>query len=321
MKHEAHDKQRANRSDPVLGNAEYGTDKEDGEITACQPFRQPRRDQFQYANPDQRSEFHLMNNYQQDTIQHTIQQNDLIEQKDQIQQNGQAMREQIYTSACVKGLEFVYYEPTIVMRSERQWEAISNGVYNGGLKQAGAAINYRVSLDYASNDPEQDFACMLQQRGLDPEQTVGFMTAAKLSHAAISELLHHDFAMAVLATAGTSNATRAGSLREMYRGYHAGTINLFLWLDTRMSHAAMVNAIMTATEAKSAALADLAVVERANGLIATGTSTDAIFLAVSQNTAYAAEHQYAGTATELGCKLAQLVYAAVHMAVQTQQEQ
>lgn len=315
MKRETDDKQFAGDKASGFENTDDGAYRESGDISTCQPFRQPRHDQLRGSSLDQLSVFESMNKYQQSTVQQTIQQKGMIEQ------NGQVLSQQIYTSASVAGLEFVYCEPAIIMRSDRQWETISSGVYNGGLKHAEAAVNYRVSLDYASNDPEQDFVDMMQQRGLESEQTVGFMTAAKLSHAAIGELVHHDFTMAVLATAGTSNATRAGSPREMYRGYHAGTINLFIWLDTRMSQAAMVNAIMTATEAKSAALADLAVVERANGLIATGTSTDAIFLAVSQNAAYAAEHQYAGTATELGCKLAQLVYAAVHMAVQTQQEQ
>lgn len=226
-----------------------------------------------------------------------------------------------YKPANLGQLEIVYDESTIVMRSSRQWQALSNGVVNGGLEHVAAAVNYRVSLDYESDAPQHDFCELLRHQNLQQQYTAGFMTAAKLSHAAIGELAHDDFAMLVLATAGTSNAARAGMPRESYRGYHSGTINIFIWVDGRMSKAALVNTIITATEAKSAALADLAVVERANGLIATGTSTDAVFLAVSQDERYPALHQYAGTATELGCQLAQLVYAAVHMAVRTQQEQ
>jgi adenosylcobinamide hydrolase len=225
-----------------------------------------------------------------------------------------------YASSCIAGLNIRYDEPIIMMESNKLWTMMSNGVYNGGLHQATAAVNYRVSLQYDSNDPQADMVHLLDQRGLQAHHTIGFMTAAKLSHAAIGEARQEDFSLFVLATAGTSNATRAGSWRESYRGYHAGTINIFIWLDGRMSESAMVNAIMTATEAKSAALADLAIVEATNGLVATGTSTDALLLAVSQDDAYAALHQYAGTATELGSQLAQLVYATVHMAVRTQRE-
>jgi len=239
---------------------------------------------------------------------------------DELEAAGANVSSLCYQSSCIDGLRIEYIEPTIIMESDRSWTMMSNGVLNGGLHQGNAAVNYRVSLQYESSDPQHDMVQLLQQKGLQPDHCIGFMTAAKLSHAAISELAWEDFSIVVLATAGTSNAARAGLPRESYKGYHAGTINIFIWINARMSDAAMVNAIMTATEAKSAALADLAVKEAANGLIATGTSTDALLLAVSQDVAYAAEHQYAGTATELGSQLAQLVYTTVHLAVRTQRE-
>src|SRR5690606_16266673 len=125
---------------------------------------------------------------------------------------------------------------------------------NAGRSSIMSAVNYRVSLDYESNQPWEDFIQSLrhidsQQGKLLAQHTAGFMTAAKLTHAAIAEYTQQDFAMLVLATAGTSNAVRAGVSRPTYRGYHAGTINIFLWIDARMSEAAIVNAIMTATEA------------------------------------------------------------------------
>lgn len=230
-----------------------------------------------------------------------------------------------YRSNTIAGLTIELHEPALLMYSNRQWQAISNAVHNGGQSAIQAAVNYRVSLDFSSDSPQDDLLRLLYdvtsaKDGLDHKCTAGFMTAAKLTHATVGELSQQDFSMFVLATAGTSNAVRAGSRRQTYPGYHAGTINIFIWLDARMSQAAIVNAIITATEAKSAALADLAVVEQANGLIATGTSTDAIFVAVSQHSAFPVEHQYAGAATELGCKLGELVYAVVHQAVRTQQE-
>lgn len=80
----------------------------------------------------------------------------------------------------------------------------------------------------------------------------------------------------------------------------------------------LINALMTATEAKAAALQDYGLRDSDNGLIATGTSTDAIILGVSGSSAYGAIHEYAGTATELGAAIGRLVYDTVYESVTTQ---
>ncbi|MNN81267.1 Adenosylcobinamide amidohydrolase [compost metagenome] len=110
----------------------------------------------------------------------------------------------------------------------------------------------------------------------------------------------------------------------MLKAYRPGTINIMLGIDGLLTPAAMVNAVMTAAEAKAAALADLGITDPENGLIATGTTTDAVVLAVSGSRRYGAEHVYAGTATDLGGAIGRLVYAAVTgslQSVKTVQEQ
>ncbi len=83
----------------------------------------------------------------------------------------------------------------------------------------------------------------------------------------------------------------------------------------------MVNALMTAVEAKAAALQDVGLRDPDNGLIATGTTTDAIVLGVSGNSAYGAVHEYAGTATTVGAAIGKLVYDTAYEAVVTQGEE
>lgn len=224
-----------------------------------------------------------------------------------------------YRSACIQDVDVHYEEPSIIMKSNQLWEVLSNAVHQGGLVKANTAVNVRVPLTYESEEPQHDFMRFLHNRQLSPAHTTGFMTAAKLSHAACCDYAAEDFSLLAIATAGTSNAARAGLERDTYPGYHAGTINLFLWIDGRMSQAAMVNAMMTATEAKCAALADVGVMDSVHDLVATGTTTDAVCLAVSQSARYMHEHAYAGTATTLGCQLARLVYAVIYKAVYTQQ--
>jgi len=226
-----------------------------------------------------------------------------------------------FRASSIHNVEMFYEEPSIIMKSNALWDVMSNAVYAGGCSRASAAVNIRVPLDYSSDAPAFEYVQWLEQTKLSKHDTVGFMTAAKLTHASFCEWSEADFSLLVMATAGTSNAARAGCNRITYAGYHAGTINLFIWIDGRMSQAAMVNAMMTATEAKCAALADLHIIDKETNRIATGTTTDAMFLAVSQASSYANEHLYAGTATTLGCQLARLVYQSIYVAVSTQKEQ
>jgi len=226
----------------------------------------------------------------------------------------------VSSNAC-KGIVYHYAEPFISIDSSFPYQCISNAVWNGGfVASAHYFMNYRVPLSYESNDPFQEYKELITARQYKLEHTVGLMTAAKLSHATIAEYASEKFAMSVIVTAGTSNAARAGVKRDTYAGYHGGTINIFLFIDGKLTQSAMLNAYMTATEAKCAALADLHIVEQSNGLIATGTTTDALVVAVSQQASYENEYLYAGTATDLGCKLAELVYCAIYTCVSTQKQ-
>jgi adenosylcobinamide amidohydrolase len=156
--------------------------------------------------------------------------------------------------------------------------------------------------------------------GFDPESTVGFMTAAKLTHASVIESAGDCFKLFCCTTAGTRNAARAGLSRETYSAYSPGTINTILLVEGAMTEAAMVNAVITATEAKAAALSELGIREQANGELATGTSTDAIAIGASQDASRGAVHAYAGAATTIGCAIGEAVYLSVLESVRTQHE-
>jgi len=83
-----------------------------------------------------------------------------------------------------------------------------------------------------------------------------------------------------LVTAGLSNARRAGDPAEC-RDFGeapqtAGTINTIIITNARLADAAMVEAVLTATEAKTAVLQQLGARSLSSGKLATGTGTDAI---------------------------------------------
>jgi adenosylcobinamide amidohydrolase len=80
----------------------------------------------------------------------------------------------------------------------------------------------------------------------------------------------------------------------------------------------MVNAVITAAEAKAAALQDLGVTDPVSGLAATGTTTDAVVVGVSQSERYRELHAYAGTATSIGDMIGRIVYESVCESVRSQ---
>jgi adenosylcobinamide amidohydrolase len=83
-----------------------------------------------------------------------------------------------------------------------------------------------------------------------------------------------------------------------------GTVNIVVHVPVALSDAALVNAVMTATEAKTQALLEA-------GYPCTGTASDAICVAAPIPRA-GEEEPFAGPRSAWGGRLARAVYAAVH---------
>ncbi|MFD0711422.1 adenosylcobinamide amidohydrolase [Paenibacillus sp. GCM10027626] len=230
-------------------------------------------------------------------------------------------RQSHYESNVWPELSIVYDEERIVAEcGGKPLHSLSSAVYGGGFQSVKRIINWKVPLHYDCSDPIGDFRAMLADCGYEPDSAVGFLTAAKLTHAAFREESGDRFAIVCMSTAGIGNAARSGVARPSFAAYKPGTINTFVLIDGDMTPSAMVNAVITATEAKSAALQDLDVTDTLNGLPATGTTTDAVTVAVSQSGRYGVRHDYAGTATTIGNAIGRLVYDTVYGAVITRDE-
>lgn len=229
---------------------------------------------------------------------------------------------QKYRSDCWAGVEAELSADgeRITISSPVPLRTISNAVHGGGLSEADRFINWKVPLDYYNDNPIEDIERKLAAWSCGSERTNVLMTAAKLTHASVASLEGDRFRLFCLTTAGTRNAARAGSERTVYSAWRPGTINTYLLLDGQLTDSAMVNALMTAVEAKAAALQDIGLRDPDNGRIATGTTTDAVVLGISGSRSYGAVHEYAGTATTIGAAIGQLVYETVYEAASTQHE-
>jgi len=126
---------------------------------------------------------------------------------------------------------------------------------------------------------------------------------------------YKDITVYALVTAGAErNALRTG--KDEGRYYEPGTINLLLLTNMKLTFRAMTRAVITATEAKIAALQDLDVRSFQIGRVhqATGTGTDNII--VVQGTGK--EIDICGEHSKMGELIAGAVYAGVQGALKKQ---
>ncbi|MEC0205318.1 adenosylcobinamide amidohydrolase [Paenibacillus lautus] len=221
---------------------------------------------------------------------------------------------------AVVSLESEQEQPHIRISLPESAASISSAIYGGGFVRLDYIVNRYVDRHYDCSDPVNDMFSFMGAHGYPAESTAGLMTAVKLKYASIREERGEQASILCCTTAGVGNAARAGSSRTTFAAYQPGTINIMLLIDGMMTPACMLNAVLTATEAKAAALHDLGVKDHETGAVATGTTTDAMVLGVSGNTAYGVNHHYAGTATDLGGMIGRLVYESVTESIVSERE-
>lgn len=221
-----------------------------------------------------------------------------------------------YDSAIWPAISLSHQQDHLLIRSEALLETVSSALWGGGFGKADTFVNWKVPLTYSSSDPMEMTRRQIEAWGYHSGTTIGLQTAAELTHASVAEEKGDAFRIVCCTTAGTGNSARAGKVARTFSAYQCGTINTFVLIDGRMLPSAMVNGLLTATEAKAAALQDLQLQARSGG-IATGTTSDALVLAVSQSS-YAEVHGFAGTATTIGDAIARMVYQTVYEAVEKQ---
>lgn len=215
-------------------------------------------------------------------------------------------------------IQLTYTVDSLIICSIAPYLCLSNAVWNGGLVQARSFVNWKVPLDFIDDSPEQAILKKIDSLGLLTTDTIGLMTAAKLTHASVHVQETETFRVFCVVTSGTSNAVRAGHVRSTYCSYVPGTVNVIVLIDAKMTEGALTNAIITITEAKTAALQDTGILDCMNKLAATGTTTDAVIIGCSQSETWPCIHRYAGTASQLGHALEMLVYQSVVESVRTQ---
>lgn len=154
-----------------------------------------------------------------------------------------------------------------------------------------------------------------QVLNLPAKKSSFLFTGADMDNLALSKAKFREMEIIALVTAGVrSNALRMSTDTGNY--YEPGTINMIILTNMQLSPRAMTRAIISATEAKSAALADLDIRSSATPLLhqATGTGTDNIIVVQG----IGARIDNSGGHSKMGELIARTVYQGVVQAIYKQ---
>jgi adenosylcobinamide hydrolase len=196
----------------------------------------------------------------------------------------------------------------LVVHSQQPLIVLSSAIVGGGVIRVRYLLNRHVHHDYNCLDPVADLIAFARNQGIS-EAFVGQMTAVSLQKARAVTLRAESLTVAAVLTAGLSNATTPGLSVPVTLG--SGTINMILLIDACLTPAAMVHAVITATEVKTQVLMARGI-RTLEGYAATGTSTDAIAVA---STGRGTPLTYAGPVTLVGWLIGRCVRTALEEAL------
>jgi adenosylcobinamide amidohydrolase len=190
--------------------------------------------------------------------------------------------------------------PILVWRFAEPVLGICTGPLGGGVGERGWAINATVDKTYARTDPDEHLREIAGGLGM-MGPGVGMLTAVDVAN----HVTRTDGGVVVDATVGLGHPTWAAAPDGDFREVRPGTVNIVAWIPVPLSDSALVNAVVSVTEAKSQALWD-------HGLDATGTASDAVFVACAlPERVERTVEPHGGPRSTWGARLARAVHAAV----------
>jgi iron complex transport system ATP-binding protein len=213
----------------------------------------------------------------------------------------------------IAGVSVEVGSEAVVVTSHAPLRVLSSAVHHGGFVEARAVVNLHVR----KNDPCADPAGMIEafaRRAGVPAPWVGLLTGARTDRAVQAEEAAGGFHALAVVTVGLSNPVAAG--RSPVATWAASTINTIVVVDADPEPAALVNAVITATEVKGLALREAGLLAEGGGA-ASGTSTDAVAVAATRRGPAA---RFGGPASEMGWVVARAARVALGRAITEWQE-
>jgi iron complex transport system ATP-binding protein len=202
----------------------------------------------------------------------------------------------------------------IILRSPNELKTLSSTLFGGGFHWSNTFVNRHVEMDYQCSDAVDEMKQYLVENDLNPSNTIGMMTAVNLQDTVIKKETHSEGTIMVMVTAGTGNAIDSSKAYEHnFSPITPGTINIFVLVEAKLTDAAFVQVLTTATEAKTKALSVENILDKVTNDTATGTSTDSICIAATQT---GLQYEYGGPLTPIGKWVGKLVFEATVESIQ-----
>lgn len=196
--------------------------------------------------------------------------------------------------------------PQTVLSSLSGWSEGIHAVGNHSSPSLTWSITHHLGLAKTN-------ARVLALFGLHQKTSAFLHTGADVANLAYAERGSDGIRVGVLATAGVQGNAMRSSV-DVGNYVEPGTINLIILTNRKLSPAAMARSLITATEAKTAALEDLDIRSAYTGTAATGTGTDNVVVVSGSG----APASMSGGHTKLGELVAKAVYAAMREAIEKQ---
>jgi adenosylcobinamide amidohydrolase len=197
--------------------------------------------------------------------------------------------------------------------------------------QACEPIGHHLNTHEAAVHAPDEYRRLISERhGLPAIRCATLGTAANMNNVAIVHASFRELEVVAICTGGVeTNAGRAGDPASYYQvdgrfemldreapEVSPGTINTMVLINRELEPGVMVSAVITATEAKTAALQELGVPSRYSDGLATGTGTDQIAVAARLGTGTPLFD--AGKHSKLGELIGRTVHDAVRQALAAQ---
>lgn len=222
------------------------------------------------------------------------------------------------------------YKKSIVIPFNRKRRVLSTSPLNGGYQENLSAVfnndcNPGAGIACTMKAPtyEEHMALLAEEIGLNPNEVAGLSTAASMENVAIHQATFQDVIVTAIVTGGIEvNGGRVGDPASWHEETgkavlaKEGTINIILVVNTDLSKGALTRALVTCTEAKTAALQELLAGSHYSMGIATGSGTDGTIIVCDSSSDTCLTN--AGKHSKLGELIGKAVIPAVKEALYKQ---
>lgn len=219
------------------------------------------------------------------------------------------------------------YYKTIVLPFEKPRKVLSTSLFRGGyFENLTGVFNHNTDHNggmCAMENYYDNMRQVAQKTGLDPDAVSGMGTAALMENVDIQKVTYENLTVTAIVTGGVEvNGGRVGDPADHFNPVEKtifekpGTINIMLVIDADLPAGVLARALVTCTEAKTAALQELMSGSNYSHGLATGSGTDqTIVIANSESDLYLLS---AGKHSKLGELIGRVVKKAVKEALYKQ---